>query len=1252
MSKQTLVRDLIVVPKQIRKGDFVVRLTQGVADPQGISDTFVATEGLVQSFDEALNLVSSSLEHGKSQAAYLHGSFGSGKSHFMAVLSLLLDGHEAAWKKPELHPLRPKHGFVGKAKLMRLHFHMIGKASIESAIFAEYIKFVREHHPEADLPGLFADEELFQDAARYLGDLGDKKFFARLNKAGADVEEGDEHDGDLDEGDGDEDDDDDDESFGDYDADSGWSRERFEKAIASSDAGLRAELMTALVETYFAAFTNRGAYIDLDGGLKVLADHAAGLGYDGVVLFLDELILWLAHRAGESGWMHGEVQKMVKLVEAQDLDRKIPLISFIARQRNLAEMVGEEQAGAENARLNQSIKHWEDRFDSIVLEDKNLTAVIEKRVVRPKDDAAKQAMDGAFASLKTSAKGSWDTMMGSYDGKAFRQVYPFSPALVQTLVALSNVLRRSRTAIRLLNELLFEHIDDLAIGQAVQVGDLYDPLAGGEDPADGITKSRFLAAKRFYKNDLLPLIQEQYGTGSPERCQRMRPEHKTSVGCSNCAESACRGDNRLAKTLLLAALVPNVGPLRDLDVSRLVQLNHGSVRSMIPGTEVGKAEGRIREWATQLQQIRVTGAENPRVSVHLEGVSLKPIIAQAKAKDSPGARQGLLRRLLFEALRVDNATDLGKDEKIAFHKTQRPGHVRFANVRKLGADQLACDPTHDWRLIIDYPFDDEGFGPNDDSAVLDSYLEQGSGSWTLVWLPSFFSKKVNDQLGDLVAIDHILESRDTRGRFLGNLSPDDRHRAESDLESLQHQLRMRVTTAMEQAYGIRTDKEQDLDSTRLVAAHLRVLKPGVDVPIGAAPAFSEAKMRLVQELLGKRYPRHPRFSDSLTAKRIEDLLDHFRRLVDAPEQRLSVDKKKATELAGTLGELGLLRAADSAVLLVQDRMLQDVEKLRTQAGSERPTVGEVRRWIDPNGRMGLLADAEDLVVRCYAYWSRRTLMFGGKPYKRGASHKGGRGAIPDGVELEQPELPPEEDWHEALGVAGTLFGIALRSKALHPDNLKAFEAELEAAVAKVQRPAAQLPDLLAKRMQELGLSGAERLTTAQCARGLCDALEGLSAAAQVSKLAEFPLETSRNALGRHFPQASAVCALLDNDLLFGVFHQLQREQGQLEGATELLEEAATCLCQDELNRAAASTMRSLAEKGQLLLKGPSVAPPPPEPPPEPGVVTLLKRKLEASGATDALAALEAAMKDARAAVASGQDVKLRGEIIVSGRDKK
>ena len=65
------------------------------------------------------------------------------------------------------------------------------------------------------------------------------------------------------------------------------------------------------------------------------------LGYDGLILFLDELILWLASQAADLKFVHQEGQKLAKLVEAQSPDRPVPIVSFVARQRDLSELIGD-----------------------------------------------------------------------------------------------------------------------------------------------------------------------------------------------------------------------------------------------------------------------------------------------------------------------------------------------------------------------------------------------------------------------------------------------------------------------------------------------------------------------------------------------------------------------------------------------------------------------------------------------------------------------------------------------------------------------------------------------------------------------------------------------------------------------------------------------------------------------------------------------------------------------------------------------
>jgi hypothetical protein len=63
----------------------------------------------------------------------------------------------------------------------------------------------------------------------------------------------------------------------------------------------------------------------------------------------------------------------------------------------------------------------------------------------------------------------------------FRKLYPFSPALVETLVAVSSVLQRERTALKVMAMLIVEQKDTLQLGQIVPVGDLFDQVSQGDE---------------------------------------------------------------------------------------------------------------------------------------------------------------------------------------------------------------------------------------------------------------------------------------------------------------------------------------------------------------------------------------------------------------------------------------------------------------------------------------------------------------------------------------------------------------------------------------------------------------------------------------------------------------------------------------------------------------------------------------------------------------------------------------------------
>jgi hypothetical protein len=142
-----LLRDLVDIPDEVHAGDFVLSLAKGVGQKSTITD-YVVTGPLAGNFDKALGLIKSALDTQSSRAAYLDGSFGSGKSHFMAVLYAILQGDPQARGKKGLADVAAKHdSWLAGRKFLLVPYHLPESRSLDSAILGGYVAHVRKLHP-------------------------------------------------------------------------------------------------------------------------------------------------------------------------------------------------------------------------------------------------------------------------------------------------------------------------------------------------------------------------------------------------------------------------------------------------------------------------------------------------------------------------------------------------------------------------------------------------------------------------------------------------------------------------------------------------------------------------------------------------------------------------------------------------------------------------------------------------------------------------------------------------------------------------------------------------------------------------------------------------------------------------------------------------------------------------------------------------------------------------------------------------
>ncbi|MER8601129.1 hypothetical protein NKH09_25145 [Mesorhizobium sp. M1339] len=1170
-----LFRELIHIPERVQTNDFVLKLSEGVSDAAAAETikNYVVTPQLERSFNEALGFIRGSVEGGRSAACYLDGSFGSGKSHFMAVLDLLLAGNVKARGVPELADVVTRHNETLGKRFLMVPYHMIGARDVETAILGGYADHVRRLHPDAPVPGFYLGERLFEDARHLRTTMGDAAFFRKLNEGSEDVGDG----------------------WGDLGSE--WNAQSFESAAAESpEDEERQRLVGDLIANYFRGYTDvaaaRGeAFLDLDRGLVVMSQHAQRLGYDAVVLFLDELILWLATRAGDVDFVSNEGSKLSKLVEAQRSDRPIPIISFVARQRDLRELIGEHHAGALEVRFLDTLKHWEARFDKVKLEDRNLPVIVEKRLLAPISATTRQEIDSEFDRVMRQRQQVLDTLLGS-DGERdlFRKVYPFSPALVQTLIAASSVLQRERTALKLMLTLLVKKRDELRLGSLIPVGDLWDEIATGDQPFSDGMRIQFDNAKKLWNQKLQPLLEQEHSVtwqdlqdGKADPSARRRFEN----------------DARLLKTLLLAALVPEVPTLRALTAPRLAALNHGSVVSPVPGGEAGIVLQKLRSWATRVGEIRVSDDQVPTVSLQITGVDVEPILANAAQADNDGTRRSKLQRILFDMLGVtaDN-TLLGAQPFHAYEHiwrgTRREVDLYFEVVRELGYDRLRGRGAP--VVVLGMPFDPKGRPPADHLAHARNFNDENA-SGGVVWQPSHLSDRAMRDLGTLVRIDYLLAGAGDRlTEAARHLSASDKEQARAVLRSQQSALHQRMRGCLEAAYGIRPDNDGCVGTSvppeeRLVSLE-GTFRP--QMPVGAD--MKSAVSALLDRFFEHRFPAHPELDAEVRDAMLRRVLERVQQAAGEPNQRVLIEDHSDRKHLGAIAVPLKLGVMSQTHLQLSSHWAEHFSRQHARSGGGDFTVGHLREWMNEPRPMGLQSKIQNLVILAFAAQADRTLVRNGAPAQVSLDR------IDDAVELREEALPDESTWTKARKRASALFGL-LPGEVRKGATVSRLASELKSKAGGKRGHLADLLRDLRTRAEMIGVpSTAPRLVTIRSAQVLASDLSGAGdPLAVVETLARAELETSEAAVARLLATVEELRETVSTaswDIIDSAIGLGDHRRAAAEGLREKLVEA---LDADEHVIALKPVLRDVQTRATRLLaesgSGRNVVPPPPPPPP-------------------------------------------------------
>ena len=1146
------------IPDVITATDFVLQLSAGVEQAEQTVGQYVVTESLAHAFDRSLDLLGVALEQQSSKGAFIHGSFGSGKSHFMAVLDLILRGSPQARALPGLQEVISKHQDVLGKKYLTVEYHLNGMPSFEHALFSGYLATIAREHPGAPLPQLHQSDPVIDNARSHMAQVGTEAFLAQLN-AGASSPWG---------------------------AQAGnWDEASLLAAMDAPAGDLdRERLMVDLIDTVFPAYRQMGEWVDVATGLERMAAHAKSLGYDAMVLFLDELVLWLASRLADQDFVATEGSKVANLVEAGAAIRDLPILSLVARQRELQDFLGDgviNMPGAQRLAVGDAFRWWEGRFDRIDLAAADLPKIAHQRLLKPRDEAAAAQIGAALAEVKTSK--AWDVLLTAEDGggeEHFSAVYPFSPALVETLVTLSSMLQRERTALKLMAQLMVAGKDSLLVTDIIPAGDLYDVLVeGGDTPLTEDMRRRFDIARALYREKLRPALLSGHGLTEAE-----------AEGLDR--DAAFSRDDRLAKTLIIAALAPDTPALRNLTASKLAALNHGTVRVRIAGQETPAVLTKVRQWAQTVGELQVGDGGDPTIRLELSGVDYGAILERVANEDTEGARRTQLRRLLFDDLGISDEGNLmaANSYPLVWRGSRREIDVVFGNIRDTDdiPDASFIAEGDRWRVILDFPFDPQGQTPADDHVRMDR-LRVHLQTRTVAWIPGFLTAARMDDLGRFVKLEYLLRGDGAAfHEHAAHLAPEHRTQARTQLESMRNNLRTTLREVLKQAYGVATQDPANIDintygQTPIFASLDADFVP--QAPIGAD--LGQALGNLADQMLASQFPEHPRFEPAdreVTRANINVVLEQVQLAVADAHGRVDrVESAKRRALNSVAGPLGIGVVGENHFTFTAatfDWRNRFTRRAAEDQVSDAVPVARVREWLAP---YGLSLPLQNLLILCWALLDDKEF----------ARHNAAVSVkriddVRDEYVLRAPVLPDDDAWNAARARAVSVFGVTVAEVKSVANVRRLADAVGEKARGFVG-PARALLDALFGHANTLGLGGEQvsnRMADAEAAAQLVEKLANArDSLTLVHALAQAPLPAEPQSVARSLSSAADVAAAMDTaawEVLDSVASQAGPDDSE---AQTIINNLCNVARQSELHASLPPALRKAGTAATAVLTG-------------------------------------------------------------------
>ncbi len=522
--------------------------------------------------------------------------------------------------------------------------------------------------------------------------------------------------------------------------------------------------------------------------------------------------------------------------------------------------------------------------------------------------------------------------------------------------------------------------------------------------------------------------------------------------------------------------------------------------------------------------------------------------------------------------------------------TRREVEVLYENVREMTDDRLH-GRSGAWTVVLDFPFDDANFGPADDLARLGAY--RGGDTRTLVWLPSFLSNKALADLGRLVVLDYMLQG-ERFDNYAAHLSYVDRVQAKALARNQFDQLRIKLRSQLEVAYGISTEPRDAVSNPLTADQQFQSLDPTLSPrpPVGAD--FRSAFESLLGQLFAHQFPAHPEFDTEIKASVIKKVWPEVQKAIESPGQRGFVQDPSTRKLVRAVVNPCQLGQMGETHLLIEPHWQSRFAQSHARESGGPITVGKLRRWIDTPAPMGLPTELQNLIILAYAASTNRRFTLRGGPIEPAVD------SLSDELELREQALPDAGDWETAFQRASSLFGLTL-AQTLNAANVGRLVDEVKQAAGGKREAVGRLVAQLRDRASRYGADTAgARQQSAESAQGLLATLTQAAEGDVVSSLAAATLSTSEAAVSRTLGQAQACADALTNGnwQLFDVVRDLKDHRR--DAATAIMNRLVEVLTADEHVVPLKARLDELQRDAMQLLAAAAPAPvTPPAPAPAP-----------------------------------------------------